>query len=100
MIEEAKGDHDCYTISGKHSQTFCTNNGMKPNNIVTCETPHKTKIEDISVHFKKRCTELAMEMIWLMLLKIWEIVWDEMLAMFPHGVVFPMSEYGHEKMSI
>ena len=100
MIEEVEGDHDCYTISGKHSQTFCTNNGIKPNNIGTCETLCKSKIEGINVHFKKRCTEIAMGMIWLMLLETWEVVWDKMLAIFLHVVAVPTSEYGHEKMSI
>ena len=80
---------DRYVMTGKHAEVWKENNGIKPENTDGMEDNDVTKIQDISVQFKKRCADLAAEEMWLQPLKIWELVMDEMLAKFPHEVVVP-----------
>ncbi len=88
-IEEVNG-RDHYMINGHHSDMCKVNNGIKPKHAHGLNEDHDVKIEDMCGQYKKRCTDLALEKIWLQPLKIWEMVRDEMLAKLPHGVVVPL----------
>ncbi len=48
--------------------------------------------EDITIQFKKRCTEVALDKIWLTPAKVWEIVHDELVGKLPKGAIIPRTE--------
>ena len=70
------GGKDCYTVVGEHSTNCYAMNGVKPTKhydeqddkmacINTMRSENKNGTNDITVLFKKRCAELALEKIWL-----------------------------------
>ena len=68
------------------------NNGIQSMNEEKSGNDTEAKIVDIGTQFKKACTELALDKIWLQPLKIWELVRDEMVPKCSQGVVVPSSE--------
>ena len=60
--------------------------------IKTLGNENKNGTNDITVLFKKRCAELALEKIWLTPMKIWEIVRDELVGDQANRVVIPTSD--------
>ena len=68
------------------------NNGIQPVNDEQLENDTEAKFVDIGTQFKKKCAELALDKIWLQLLKIWELVRDEIVPKCPPGVVVPPLE--------
>jgi len=75
------GGKDRYTVVGEHNINCCAMNGVKPNKCYdtgenkfahdeTLGGGHKYSSNDITVLFKKRCAELALEKIWLTPMKI------------------------------
>ena len=97
------GGKDCYIVVGEHSNNCCAMNGVKPTKlydegedklacIKTLGNENKNGTNDITVLFKKRCAELALEKIWLTPMKIWEIVRDELVGDQANRVVIPTSD--------
>ncbi len=52
----------------------------------------QSTFEDITIQFKKRCTEVALDKIWLTPAKVWEIVHDELVGKLPKGAIIPRSD--------
>jgi len=87
---------------GEHSTNCYAMNGVKPTKpcdegeskweIKKLKSEMNNVTEDITVLFKKRCAELALEKIWLTPMKIWEIVRDEMVGDQANRVVIPTSD--------
>ena len=48
--------------------------------------------EDITIQFKKRCAEVALDKIWLTPAKVWEIVHDELVGKLQKGAIIPRSD--------
>ena len=63
-------------------------------NGVKSETSEESQanFEDITIQFKKRCAEVALDKIWLTPAKVWEIVHDELVGKFPRGAIIPRSD--------
>ncbi len=96
---------------GEHSTNCYAMNGVKPTKhydewddklacINTMRSENKNGTNDITVLFKKRCAELALEKIWLTPMKIWEIVRDEMLGDHANRVVIPISDQVNRHLAI
>ena len=86
-IREIEGK-DKYFLSGEHSQNCIKMNGVKS------ETSEESQanFEDITIQFKKRCAEVALDKIWLTPAKVWEIVRDELVGKLPRGAIIPRSD--------
>ena len=86
-IREIEGK-DKYFLSGEHSQNCITMNGVKS------ETSEESQanFEDITIQFKKRCAEVALDKIWLTPAKVWEIVRNELVGKLPRGAIIPRSD--------
>lgn len=84
--------NDQYINTGEHTKVCKANNSITPKNEDSMGKNHTAKIENISSQLKKSITDLAVEKIWLQPLNTWELVRDDMVKKFPHGVVIPSSE--------
>ncbi len=54
----------------------------------------QSNFEDITILFKKRCAEVALDKIWLTPGKVWEMVRDELVGKMPKGAIIPRSDQG------
>ena len=63
-------------------------NGVKSETAVDSQS----NFEDITVQFKKRCAEVALDKIWLTAAKVWEVVRDELVGQLPKGAIIPRSD--------
>ena len=52
----------------------------------------QASFEDITIQFKKRCAEVALDKIWLTAAKVWEAVRDELVGQLPKGAIIPRSD--------
>ncbi len=87
MIKEIEG-RDEYFLSGCHSENCTAMNGEQP----AAAQQMQTSFEDITIQFKRRSAEVALDKIWLTPVKVWELVRDELVGNFPKGVVIPKSD--------
>ena len=95
------GGKDRYTVVGEHSTNCYAMNGVKPTKhydeqddksaCINKLRENKNGTNDITVLFKKRCAELALDKIWLTPMNIWEIVRDELVGDQTNRVVIPTS---------
>ena len=63
-------------------------NGVKSETAVDSQS----NFEDITIQFKKRCAEVALDKIWLTAAKVWEVVRDEQVGKLPKGAIIPRSD--------
>ena len=96
---------------GEHSTNCYAMNGVKPTKhyderddklgcINTMRSENKNGTNDITMLFKKRCAELALEKIWLTPMNIWEIVRDEMVGDQANHVVIPTKDQVNRNLAI
>ena len=86
-IKEIEG-RDEYFLSGCHSESCRATNGVHPARAQQMQTSY----EDITIQFKKRCAEVALDKIWLTAAKVWEVVRDELVGKLPKGAIIPRSD--------
>ena len=86
-IREIEGQ-DRYFLSGEHSQNCIAMNGVKSETAVDSQS----NFEDITIQFKKRCAEVALDKIWLTAAKVWEVVRDELVGKLPKGAIILRSD--------
>jgi len=70
-------------LNGEHSKKCQYRNGIKLGNNKGIDSRNNTEIEDITVKFKRKSSDMALEKIWLMPIKIWQTVRDDMAAKYP-----------------
>lgn len=60
---------------------------LKSVNPITIERS-QSLFDDITIQFKKRCTEVTLGRIWLVPIKVWPMLKGELVGKFPKGILY------------